>query len=160
MQAPPTESLPSPSSCDWCLYPLILCAYHTSELAPYEEPSPSLLYNELPIDWISFSEAAECFRQLVAASTEQLVPYEKPGPSSPYNEVTDEVNFADAEETFRQTVASEELVAAANNRRTTGTGRFHCNLCGANVTARHNLQSTLNIAQSIFASTNPFTRPS
>ena len=156
MQAPPTESLPSPSSCDWCLYPLILCAYHTSELAPYEEPSPSLLYNDL-IDWISFIEAAESLRQ-IAASTD-LVPYQEPGPSSPYNEVTDEANFADAEETFRQTVASEELVAASNNRRTTGTGRFPCNLCRANFTAKHNLQSTSHSAHSIFASTNPFIRP-
>ncbi|KIK00704.1 hypothetical protein K443DRAFT_99867, partial [Laccaria amethystina LaAM-08-1] len=65
---------------------------------------------------------------------------DEPGPSSPYNEVTDGVNNA---ETFRQIVASEELVAASNNRRKTGTGRFPCTLCPANFTANHNLRSHL-----------------
>jgi hypothetical protein len=251
MQAPLTESLPAPC-CGWCLYPLILCPYHPSELVPYVEPGPSLLDNELT-DWINSADAAEIFRQIaastelvpyeepdssarspyneviygtniaetfrqIAASTElvpydgpgpsspyneviniieisgfrqivastELVPYEEPGPSSPYNEVINTVEtsgfrqiLASTElitydepgpsspynevidgindaETFRQIVASEELVAASNNRRKTGTGRFPCTLCPANFTANHNLQSTSRSALSIFATTDPF----
>ncbi|KIK00707.1 hypothetical protein K443DRAFT_597627, partial [Laccaria amethystina LaAM-08-1] len=76
------------------------------------------------------------FPQIVAST--ELVPYEEPGPSSPYNEVIDRANIAG---TFRQTVASKELVASSNKRRKTGTGRFSCDLCGADFTANHRLKS-------------------
>lgn len=136
MQAPPTESLPAPSNCDWCLYPLILCPYHPSEFVPYGEPraDPFLFYNQVVDGIIS----AESFQQIV-----ELVPYREPGPP-----VIDSVDADKGEsstaETFRPIVASAEHVAASNRRRTTGSGRFTCDLCPENFTSKHNLQNHQN----------------
>jgi hypothetical protein len=148
MQASPTKSLPTPSSCDWCLYPLILCPTHPSELVPYE-PDPFWFYNEV-IGGINSADAAETFRQIV-----ELAAHAESGRSTFYNEVIDGVNSAgvgrgdsSTAQTFRQ-----------NLRRKTCSGRFRCSLCPAIYTARHNLQCTSHSAPPIIATTDRFTRP-
>lgn len=158
MQAPP-ESLPAPSSCDWCLYPLILCPYHSSELVLHGEPSDPLWFYNKVIN-LNSADTVETFQQIVEPV------YGEPCPSSLYNEVTDGIDSADeymgessSAEMFRPIVASEELVAASNRRRTTGLARFTCDLCLKTFTAKHNLQSTSPSAPSIFVATDPFTRP-
>ncbi|KAG7089238.1 hypothetical protein E1B28_010937 [Marasmius oreades] len=112
---------------------------------PCLEPDsePSSLFAERDFD---FNVADEVLLGvMLEASNAENAPCAS-GYHRPENNEGNDGNAAQGSSAFRHIVASEEVVIASKNRRTTQTPRFRCPIkgCRADFTAKHNLKNHLN----------------
>ncbi|KIJ99417.1 hypothetical protein K443DRAFT_172262 [Laccaria amethystina LaAM-08-1] len=132
-----------PGTCELCLFSLALCPC-------YSKPSQLSVFPQGAfIDsggqaWISPADSIRSNVEIVDPPPRRVLPGDVLGIGliPPMNPLVAET---DAELPARAVVASPEHVSAANRRRTNAVpGRFVCNLCPQDFTAKHNLKNHIN----------------